>query len=552
MLQLALVALGLGGTALGQTGAALSLADYMQRVVDHNEGLQARLLAFHAARSQRQAEHGVFEPSWVTSGEYVDNTKANTVQIERYLRTGGIFRERNQNYSSGLEMLTPLGTRVRIGATGNELVNNIQRTVFTTLDAEFQTSLGVTIEQPLLRGAGHAVTLAALRLAARGSDIAFQEYRRQLMQVTAEAELAYWQLYFAQQEVKLTAESLAVAETLVRDSKAAFGAGRGSNLDVLEAEAGLALRKSRESLARQKRNEAANRLAAFVGGTAVTAAEVAAHDAPRVRAIAVGAEEGSRTALVMNPDLLRAQALAGQERVRLGYARNQRLPHLDLKASYASSGLGEKWTSSWNDVSHRDFPLWTVSLEARVPLFGGVRGRNELRAAQLRLLQAERNVADLTAQLRAGLSSAATRVGATHTAALGYDAVVDFRTNLLQTRLQGRDVGRLDSRSVLEAEQDLFAARLERLQATIEFERALLELQVISGTLLQTRGLELPLDALETQTAAWMKSPGARLAALRYRSADFDRWPVAPAIPFEPDANPIHPLRLRLTRAPWK
>ena len=32
------------------------------------------------------------------------------------------------------------------------------------------------------------------------------------------------------------------------------------------------------------------------------------------------------------------------------------------------------------------------------------------------------------------------------TSANSYRAVVDFRSNLLQTRLQGRDVGRLDSR----------------------------------------------------------------------------------------------------------
>ncbi len=206
----------------------VTLEQYMQRVVEHNEAVQSRLLAFHAARSQRRAEGGAFEPALVTSGEFVDRKRANTVEIERSLRSGGEFTERNKNFSSAIEMQTPVGTRLRLGATAGKLVNNIQRTVIVDLDAEYETSIGFSLEQPLLKGAGHSVALASLRVAARSSEIAYQEYRSQLMNVVAEAELAYWQLYFAQQEVRLLGESLTLAETLVRDSAANLEAGRGS------------------------------------------------------------------------------------------------------------------------------------------------------------------------------------------------------------------------------------------------------------------------------------------------------------------------------------
>ena len=39
-----------------------------------------------------------------------------------------------------------------------------------------------------------------------------------------------------------------------------------------------------------------------------------------------------------------------QEELRVAYAKNQRLPQLDLKASYGLNGLGSTPGESWDDV----------------------------------------------------------------------------------------------------------------------------------------------------------------------------------------------------------
>lgn len=528
----------------------LSLVAFMQRVVEHNEAVQARLLGFHSTRSLRRAENGSFEPTLFANGGYIDRDKPNTIEVERSLRSGGVFQERNQNYAAGVEFATPVGTRVRMGATGSELINNIQRTVLVDLDAEYETQAGITVEQPLLKGFGPNANLAALRLAARTSEVAYQEYRRQFMQVVADAEITYWQLYFAQQELKLSTESVGLANTLVNDTRTGLEAGRGSRLDVLEAEAGLAVRKTREALSRQRRVEALNRMAAFLGGAPRSGSlAFVAVEAPQARPIEVLLEAGAQAALAMNPDKLRLDAQVAQEEIRLRYARNQRLPQVDLKASFGAHGLGFNWTSAWADVERRNFEDWAVSLEMRVPVWGGVRGRNEVLAAQQRLLQAERVSSDLTTQLRSGLSTGQQRVAESYDAAQRFQTVVEFRTNLLDTRMKSRDIGRVDSRAVLEAEQDLFAARLDQLQSEIEYQKALLELQVISGTLLQDRGLEVSFAELEQRTRAWAKKGSGQLPTPKYQAATFARWPAAPPEPFVGDPDPSHPWRMRFKRA---
>ena len=58
------------------------------------------------------------------------------------------------------------------------------------------------------------ITLANLRLTALESDIAFQEYRRQLMLTLSQAESAYWNLYYAQEQLRFFKESISVAESI--------------------------------------------------------------------------------------------------------------------------------------------------------------------------------------------------------------------------------------------------------------------------------------------------------------------------------------------------
>src|SRR5690606_35090713 len=87
------------------------------------------------------------------------------------------------------------------------------------------------------------------------------------MLTLAQAEISYWELFLAQEAVLLSTESMGTADTMLGDNRSRFESGRGARLDVLEAEAGLALRRSRHSVAQQRQVEAMNRFAAFFAGT---------------------------------------------------------------------------------------------------------------------------------------------------------------------------------------------------------------------------------------------------------------------------------------------
>jgi outer membrane protein TolC len=485
----------------------LTVNELIRQVLQRNEGIQQRILEVEITRKRYNAEKGVFEPDVVASYDRVENERETTAQEARSL--GNLFKERNNIYNAGLESLVPTGARIRLGYTLRDQENNISRNPFggnlPYLTNEFNSFLGVSATQPLLKNFGFNATLANLRLAALASEIAFQEYRRQLMILISTAEATYWNLYMAQEQMLFFKESVAVAETLVKDNRTRLQAARGSELEVLESEAGLALRKSKQSDAREKYFEAVNRLNSLYAETLGTSPVVVAVDTPLMTEVPVSYFDSFIAATELNPDYLSQQKKIASDNVRLAYAKNQRLPQLDLKASYGLNGLGETHEAALNDIERRDFPSWSVGVEFRVPLTGGIRSRNELDAAKLRQKQSLLALKEIETQIGTSLDTSMRKVRASQESVRNYETVVNYTKNLLDTQLARLEVGRVESRKVLEVEADLFEARNAMVEAQVQYRRALLELELLEGTLLKSRNLDLTKRELESKTSLLLR-----------------------------------------------
>src|SRR3954451_25153147 len=100
----------------------------------------------------------------------------------------------------------------------------------------------------------------------------------------------------------------------------------------------------------------------------VTNLPLRAVDRPVIRDLPLTYFESYQQAFQLNPDFLSRKIQINQETIRLAYARNQRLPQLDLKANYGFNGLGATPNESWEDIGHYDYPVWNVGLEMRIPI----------------------------------------------------------------------------------------------------------------------------------------------------------------------------------------
>lgn len=491
----------------------LSLRSFVQLVLQRNESLRARVLEYEISEKRTRGEEGIFEPELVLGYDRVDNERENTAEQRR---SSGVqvFEEQNNIYNAGLEALVPSGAKVRLGYTLRDLRNNLQDPAAGTIvtngtRGEWQTFAGISLTQPVLKNAWLTATKASIRVAMLQSDVSFQEYRRQMMLVVSTAEAAYWNLYMAQEQVRFFHESVRVAESLVTDNQTKLDAGKGSELEVLEARAGLALRKSKLAEAEQKYFENVSQLRTLLAMSGEDATAILrANDEPGIAVTTPPFYQSGQMALEQNPDYLAQLKKMKQEDVRVAYAKNQRLPQLDLKASYGLNGLGPDAGSSFEDIQEAGFPSWSVGAELRIPLGGGVKVRNDLAAAKLRKQQALVTLKDTETQILNAIQTALRKVASTQESTANYRNVVDYSTRLLETERARLDAGKTTSRRVLEVDAAVFEAKNSVVEAQVQYERALLELELVQGSLLNSRNLDLSQKEVRDRTSALLKQHG--------------------------------------------
>ncbi|MEW6156041.1 MAG: TolC family protein, partial [Verrucomicrobiota bacterium] len=437
----------------------LRLDEIIRRVISYNESVQVKMLDFEISQKTYQGEKGIFEPQVVSSIDHVDSQRPNNTQQRlslSFLSSTPQLNERNTIYNGGVEFLTPTGAKIHTGIVLRDLRNNLQ---ISGLE-EYETFVGANITQPLLKNFGPNATLARIRLAAIANDIAFQEYRRQMMLILSQAEASYWDLYLTLEQVRVSQESVALAERIFKDNRSRAEVGRSSELEVLQAEAGLALRKSRQMEARYKVYESANRLASLYSDQLiVTNTDAILLDPPVIRPVAVAFYADYQQAFMTNPDYLIRQKQVDQENLRIKYTRNQRLPQVDLKASYGLNGLGTSPGDSWDDIDSHEFPAWSLGVEMRIPMLGGKREKNDYEAAKLSKKRALFNLKEAEIQIGNSLNSAIHKVQTYRENVQNYQSVVEFHEKLLQSQLARLEVGSIDSRTVLETEEKLFEAK---------------------------------------------------------------------------------------------
>lgn len=509
-----------------------------------NEASQIKMIEWLVARQRQRGEKGAFEPEFVGSVERSENKRANTVEQARsqsLFGTGTVFDQKNNLYSAGIESLQPLGTRLRLGFTLSDFNNNLNQALFP--NGEYSSVMSLSLTQPLLKNSGRTVNTAAIRLAAIASDAAFQDYRRQLMQTVGGTESAYWELHLTQEQLRLTQESSKLAETILADNKARLAAGKATELEVLEAQAGVVLRQTRQMEAEQKVLEAAARLAAFMGeqiADTTTNAPARATvpfrtlDKPRTETVTMNFGDCMSRAMDANPDYLSRRRQIEASNIRLAYAKRQRWPQLDLKASYGLNGVGASPSGSLDQLTHSDFPFWTVGLELRLPLAGGTRSKADLEAAKLATRQALLSLQEAETQLGNAIEISLRKAQTTSISVTNLQSLAEYTKAVLAAQLDRLNAGKTDLRTVFETEAKLFEVRVAVEESLVQAERARLELGIVQGVVLVERELDLTPTELAERTAKAFQTTGAspmEASELKRAAKDYYQLPSKSAAP---------------------
>ena len=139
----------------------------------------------------------------------------------------------NVSYTQGFHT----GTSIQVAFDNVRTSTNSPDTIF---NPAVQSTLAVTIQQPLLNGFGILANTRYIIEAKNTLKVADSQFAQQVIATVSAVQTDYWELVFARENVKVEEAAVAVSNKLYEDNKKQLQIGTMAPLDVLTAESELA------------------------------------------------------------------------------------------------------------------------------------------------------------------------------------------------------------------------------------------------------------------------------------------------------------------------
>ncbi len=499
---------GLRAQSETQRPLLLHVDQASETAVTHNPTVLEARMQWLIKQRQESAAWGDFEPAIVSSyaESGLDRLNNAAEQVAELGRSE--YSETKSQFDVGVEGKFFTGATYHLGYMLSQT-----QSVFTN-GAEYESTIGVSINQPILKGFTHSAPFASIQIARLDTLIAFHTFRKQLIAIASSAESAYWDLALSQERRGLAAESVGIAREILKDSQERVRVGKMSELDSREAETELNIRLAEQVNREQDELEAATRLQLLLAQdqtsdiAGVAAADpllMADWDIERFRAESGGLQA---KAMALQPEIAIRRAQLEEESIRLDYSLDQQLPELNAKATYGFQGLGDSPDSALQRLNSQGFPSWSVGVELRIPVLGDIKARNTEQAARMSKALALSQVRSTEKEISMSVEALVRRVIAHRKQIDSARAESGFKKQLLDVELVRFDAGQSDVRKLYQLEDDLSQARAREMESYNRFRKALLDLSATSGTILGDRGWETVRDNRIILTRLILKRDG--------------------------------------------
>ncbi len=384
-----------------------------------------------------------------------------------------------------------------MSVTGSYSLNRTKSTLaFQQINPEYTSNLVFEMRQPLLRGFGIDFNRSLIVIAKNDRRISDQVFRRQVRDTLRQVDELYWRLVQARRDVVITARLLADFEAIYEY----LVARQTFDVTPVQLSATKAnLEQSRVDFIVRRASvfDAEDRLIATMNAGDVDLAddiEVIPRDVPQIHRIVVDRLAEVQTALDHRPEIREQQLRVANAKVGVGRAKNAELPRFDLTLRATTDGLGGTADRSFDEVTGNNFHEYFVGVEFEVPI-----GNRGPRAAHKRSrLQHEQAVA----QLKRVLEDTILDVNlATRAVSTAFDQIApslesaesrEREVASIVTRAERKDLNTLNSE--LGARQSLANARRAMLNAMVEYNIAIVDLERSKGTLLNYHNVVIPTE----------------------------------------------------------
>ncbi|NWG14612.1 MAG: TolC family protein [Acidobacteria bacterium] len=391
---------------------------------------------------------------------------------------------------------------------------------FLSLNPYFQAGLGVTFTQHLLRDFGRISRTRGIRIARNDYGVSEAVFIARTTDIIANVLSTYWDLVYAEEDIALKEASRRLAELTLEQNRIQVEVGTMAPLDVVQAEAEVAVRNEQLVVSRFNRKMAEDQLKKLlspnvdVGAIAVPIEPVTRPFTPPLPVSKV--EEAVQRALEIRPEIKQAQLEQESRRVQVDYTRNQLRPTLDFVAGYNQAGLGGNriirdysqgfinapivgitpggFWDSLDSLFSQKYLGYSLGFSFRMPI-GNRDARASNAQAQIECRQAEERLRSLRQRIALEVRQAYERRETDLARVQAAEATVRYSERKLEGEQEKYALGATTTRFVLEAQRDLLDARTRLLKAKIDLIKSQVAIDKAVGDTFSANHIELK-DAL--------------------------------------------------------
>lgn len=461
----------------------LALRQCIEQALQHNLSLQAERISPMIAQEETAFAQGEFDPNLAVI--------ANTRTVQQSTSSSdleGSDGPYDESYGGRVEVNKKVDTggTVALSTNASKLLTNSE---FSTLNPAYDADVSLSMRQPLLQGFGTDVNRATRNRALVGVDRADFVLQGQILDVVLETEEAFYDLAFQRATLKVRLAAREVAEQFLEENRFRRSNGMATNLDVTQAEVGLADQSVLVLNSEQAVSDAEDLLRTLIGNKAfdlpISELEVDLSTDP---VPSVAAAYG--VALKRQPEYQAALSITE----RLGYdvilARSGSRPILDVGGALGYTGRDDSVRNAYEGIPTGEGYHWQVDVTYRIP-WGLRSGKARLQQAELTLLRENMRIMDLEQTMMRDLRTAI------RAAETGLERV---RIALLRSQLSQQEyelekakfeAGLSTSRLVLDAQQRSDAARVSEMLSYVGLKNAWSGLRRVQGDSLEAYGLSM-------------------------------------------------------------
>jgi outer membrane protein len=403
-----------------------------------------------------------------------------------------------------------------------ELDNSRNRSssIFSGLNPTYNSSLTFTYTQPILRNFGIDATRRSIKIAQKSLDISDSQFRQRVIEIINQVQRAYWDLVFAIQNEKIARDSVELARTQLDNNRKMVEAGTLAPIELRSTEAQLETAKGNVIVALQGITTAENALKILLlkdPNDRLWYSELDPTDQPQTSDVAFNLEDSTGLALKNRPELEQMRLLTEQKEVDIKFYKNQLKPQFDFIGQYANVGLaGTSVTAvdvgggssnipprflggvgqSLKNLFTQDFRTWQVGVQLSFPWRNRTAKANlgrslaEQRQLDARQRQLVENVqVDVRNALQAVVASKQ-RYEAAQAAELAAQAQYSGELERYRAGLSTNFV-------VLQRQIDLSVARGNKVRALTDYNKALADLQRVTGMTLTSNNVQVSSQATD-------------------------------------------------------